>query len=246
MPEPRRLVEPELELLEDLRVNINRSPCGALSFSLKCSGRGPNRFFEAKELPLRVSLDDSWASNLSSTVSRRATRLATKAAVRNCEALREVRAARLIISNKRLNAGESGLPGEAENSSFANLCMSTMNVNSLSIIIKSYIILLNNVSILDKGEDLIPMGLESEKARESKMALSNCLASNKSLSFWSLNEKQGGLCVATLALKSGGKILDFLGGNTLLEKCPSCGKNQEGSSLLSKISKGKLFPDSVQ
>ena len=234
MPEPRRLVEPELELLEDLRVNINRSPCGALSFSLKCSGRGPNRFFEAKELPLRVSLDDSWASNLSSTVSRRATRLATKAAVRNCEALREVRAARLIISNKRLNAGESGLPGEAENSSFANLCKSTMNVKSLSIIIKSYIILLNNVSIFEKGEDLIPMGLESEKARESKMALSNCLASNKSLSFWSLNEKQGGLCVATLALKSGEKILYFLW------------KNQEGSSLLSKISKGIFFPDSVQ
>ena len=244
MPEPRRFVEPELEL-EDLRVNINRSPFGALSFSLKCSGRGPNRFFEAKEPPLRVSLDDSWASNLSSTVSRRATRLATNAAVRNCEALRDVRAARPIMSNKRLNDGEV-IPGKSENSSFANLCMSTMNVKSLSIIIKSYIILLSNVSILDKGEDLIPMGLESEKARESKMALSNCLASNKSLSFWSLNEKQGGLCVATLALKSGGKILDFLGGNTLLEKCPSCGKNQEGSSLLSKISKGKLFPDSVQ
>ena len=58
MAEPRRLLEPELEL-EDLRVNINRSPCGALSFSLKCSGSGPNKFFEAKGPPLRVSLDDS-------------------------------------------------------------------------------------------------------------------------------------------------------------------------------------------
>ena len=121
-----------------------------------------------------------------------------------------------------------------------------MKVKSLSMIIKSNIILLNNVSILVSGEDLIPMGLESEKARESNMALSNCLASNKSLSFWSLKEKQGGLCVATLALKSGGKILDFLGGNTLLAKCPSCGKNQEGSSLLSRISKGILLPDSEQ
>ena len=180
MPEPRRLVEPELEL-EVLRVNINRSPCGALSFSLNCSGRGPKRFFEAKEPPLRVSLDDSWALNLSRTVSRRATRLATNVAVRNCEALREVRAARPIMSNKRVKAGESGLPDE--NSIFADLCNSTMNVNNLSIIIKSYIILLNNVSMLERGEDLIPMGLESEKARESKKALSNCLASNKSLSF---------------------------------------------------------------
>ena len=118
MPEPRRLVALELEVL---RVNINRSPSGALSFCLKCSGRGPNKFFEAKEPPLRVSLDDSWASNLSRTVSRRATRLATKDAVRNCEALREVRAARAIMSNKRLKAGESGLPGEAEISSLANL-----------------------------------------------------------------------------------------------------------------------------
>ena len=52
--------------------------------------------------------------------------------------------------------------------------------------------------------------------------------------------------MATLAKKSGGKRLDFLGGNTLLEKCPSCGKNQEGSSLLSNISNGVLFPDTVQ
>ena len=83
------------------------------------------------------------------------------------------------MPNNKLNAGESGLPGESENSSFANLCMPTMNVNSLSIIIKSYIIL-NNVSILNKEEDLIPMVLESENARESNIALSNCLASNKS------------------------------------------------------------------
>ena len=107
--------------------------------------------------------------------------MATNVAVRNCEALREVRAARPIMSNKRVNAGESGLPEEI--SIFAKLCISTMKVKSLSIIIKSYIILLSNVSILDRGEDLIPMGLESEKARESKIALSNCLASNKSLSF---------------------------------------------------------------
>ena len=52
--------------------------------------------------------------------------------------------------------------------------------------------------------------------------------------------------MATLALKSGGKILDFLGGNTLLAKWPSCGKSQEGSSLLSSISKGILLPDSEQ
>ena len=182
MLEPRRLVEPELEL-EVLRMNINRFPCGALRFSLKCSGRGLNRFFEAKGRPLRVSLDDSCASNLSRTVFRRAMRLATNAGVRNYEAFREVRTARHIMSNNKLNAGESELSWELENSSFANLFMSTMKLKSLSIIIKSYIILLNNASILDKGEDLIVMGLESEKARESNRALSNCLASNKSLSF---------------------------------------------------------------
>ena len=51
--------------------------------------------------------------------------------------------------------------------------------------------------------------------------------------------------MATLAEKSGGKRFDFLGGNTLVGKCPSCGKNQEGSSLFSNISNGAVL-DFVQ
>ena len=157
---------------------MNFSPCGALSLSLNCSGRGPKRFLEANGEPLRVSLDVSCELNFSRTVSRKATRLATKAAVRYCEALREVCAAMPITSINNSNAGDSQLFEElAENSSFDNFNRSTINVNSLSIIMKSYMTTLNKESTLHDGEDLIPMGLESAKAKESDIALSNGLAS---------------------------------------------------------------------
>ena len=59
----------------------------------------------------------------------------------------------------------------------------------LSRIMKSDMITLNKESTLHDGEDLIPMGLESVKAKESNIALSNCLASNNSLRFGSLKVK---------------------------------------------------------
>ena len=112
------------------------------------------------------------------------------AAVRNWEALSEVRAAILITSVRRSKAGDSHLPPAefAANSSFDNCSKSTINVKSLSMIMKSYMTTLNKESMLLKGKDLIPMGLES-KANESKRALSKGLASNNSLIFESLKEK---------------------------------------------------------
>ena len=175
----------------DLRESMNLSPCRALSLSLNWSGRGPKRFFEAKDEPLRVSFEVSCAENFSRTEFRKATRLAMNAAVRNWEALSEVRAAILITSVRRSKAGDSHLPPAefAANSSFDNCSKSTINVKSLSMIMKSYMTTLNKESMLLEGKDLIPMGLESTKAKESKLDLSKGLASSNSLSFGYLKEK---------------------------------------------------------